>query len=851
MFSNFKLRSKIILGYVFLGLMLVAMILFASYQIRKLDVITNRIVDLRVPTVRNSMMLLNGVNHSLAALRGWIILGEEQFKAERKKAWDQEIFPSMTKMEALSKNWTNEENIKRLNSIKNHFLTLKKSQQEIEQIAHQVANKPAEKILFDQAAPESLILITTITKMIDEEISNQDTSLERKQLLGIMADVRGTIALSLAKIRAFLLSGKIEFKDQFQKLWKKNTEKFHALEVNKFLTKSQKVYFEQFKKSREVFEILPIKMFSIRMGSEWNLSYSWLKAKASPIAFKIKKTFNEMIKNQEILMQNDIKQKKIQMNSFIFMEIAMISIVFILLFIISMKLSNSIIRPLTQVINVAKGMGTGEFFHRVSVKTKDETGMLGTAINQTQVKLIEMVTQMQAISKTLVLSNTKMSDISSHLQEGTDSTKHQSESVAAATEQMSTNIHSIASATEEMNVNIATVSSSAEQMSVNMNSIAGAIQEMSLSLRDVAENSKQTSKVAEQASSLGVAASEKMNLLEKASQDIGKVTEAIKRIAEQTNLLALNATIEAASAGDAGKSFAVVASEIKTLASQSAREAEDIALKITGVQKNTQEAVKVIGKVTGIIGDINMSTTAITTAMDKQNTTANNISNNVTEYNHGAKNIAEVISEINKGTRDLSKNVGEAAQGANEVSQSIQSVSKNAQKSGENATSVTVVAETLLTASADLEILIDAFRIDERDKNEFIKWRPTFSVQVPLFDSAHKQIIMYINQLNQAKLNHLEVDKVARILDDFMKMTVNHCMDEERVLEKYHFSGLDVQKKEHSFLLKEVEDTFGLIKSGRRKLDDALMNFLKTWFLNHILKVDRKFISLLKDKDVS
>ena len=66
-------------------------------------------------------------------------------------------------------------------------------------------------------------------------------------------------------------------------------------------------------------------------------------------------------------------------------------------------------------------------------------------------------------------------------------------------------------------------------------------------------------------------ASEKIDNLGRAAQDIGKVTETITEISEQTNLLALNATIEAARAGEAGKGFAVVANEIKELAKQTAK----------------------------------------------------------------------------------------------------------------------------------------------------------------------------------------------------------------------------------------------------------------------------------------
>src|SRR3546814_15338718 len=83
------------------------------------------------------------------------------------------------------------------------------------------------------------------------------------------------------------------------------------------------------------------------------------------------------------------------------------------------------------------------------------------------------------------------------------------------------------------------------------------------------------------------------------AQQIGDVITLIQDIAEQTNLLALNATIEAARAGEAGKGFAVVASEVKSLASQTARAAEEIRSQIEEIQSASREAVETIKAIPG------------------------------------------------------------------------------------------------------------------------------------------------------------------------------------------------------------------------------------------------------------
>ena len=96
----------------------------------------------------------------------------------------------------------------------------------------------------------------------------------------------------------------------------------------------------------------------------------------------------------------------------------------------------------------------------------------------------------------------------------------------------------------------------------------------------------------------------RINELSQAAGRIGDVVKLITAIAEQTNLLALNATIEAARAGEAGRGFAVVASEVKQLASQTAKATDEIGTQIAGMQTATQNSVAAIKEIGGTIGRI-------------------------------------------------------------------------------------------------------------------------------------------------------------------------------------------------------------------------------------------------------
>jgi methyl-accepting chemotaxis protein len=102
-FNRLKIITKIQIGFAAVAVIMVGIVFTTILKTKDVKTISDRVVDLRVPTAQSSLMMLNGINHSLAALRGWMILGKDKFKAEREKSWNEEITPSLNKMNDFSK----------------------------------------------------------------------------------------------------------------------------------------------------------------------------------------------------------------------------------------------------------------------------------------------------------------------------------------------------------------------------------------------------------------------------------------------------------------------------------------------------------------------------------------------------------------------------------------------------------------------------------------------------------------------------------------------------------------------------------------------------------------------------
>jgi methyl-accepting chemotaxis protein len=193
----------------------------------------------------------------------------------------------------------------------------------------------------------------------------------------------------------------------------------------------------------------------------------------------------------------------------------------------------------------------------------------------------------------------------------------------------------------------------------NVAAVAAGTEELSASVREISQQVGQSSTVAQEAASRLVAARGTIDGLVEAARSVEEVVALIRAIAEQTNLLALNATIEAARAGEAGRGFAVVASEVKSLATQTAKATDDIGAHVAAIASSTQRTVDAVDAFQATLSRLTEIASTVAAAADQQSAATGSIAENTQQASTLVESVARDVADLNQAARETGTAAGE------------------------------------------------------------------------------------------------------------------------------------------------------------------------------------------------
>lgn len=330
---------------------------------------------------------------------------------------------------------------------------------------------------------------------------------------------------------------------------------------------------------------------------------------------------------------------------------------FVIALVAATLITKKLVNPVTHLISQIEYLSEGHFREEILSNRQDELGILARAANKLRAFLSETAVGLRNGTDRLDEASEGLSLVAAHMTNGANEQFSRTDQVAAAMQEMSATAAEVARYAAEASSAADAADESSQQGRKVMTETIDAMHQLQQQIQ---------------------VTSEVVHRLNDDSLRVGKVLEVIQSIADQTNLLALNAAIEAARAGEAGRGFAVVADEVRTLAQRTSESTAEIQMIISSVQTGAEKAAKAIdsGRINSdtsmqqvtLAGDnliqivtavesIRDMNRQIATAAEEQTSVSEEISRNITEITDiAAQTQADVerTSEASTGLQELS-----------------------------------------------------------------------------------------------------------------------------------------------------------------------------------------------------
>jgi methyl-accepting chemotaxis protein len=332
-------------------------------------------------------------------------------------------------------------------------------------------------------------------------------------------------------------------------------------------------------------------------------------------------------------------------------------------------ITRQIVAPLLQTLSIVERVASGDLSQDLSIDRRDEMGQLQTSIQRMTVNLRQLISGIRDGVTQIASAAEELSAVTEQTSAGVNSQKVETDQVATAMHEMTATVQEVARNAEEASEAAVAADQQAREGDRVVNEAIAQIERL--------------------ASEVGHS-TEAMNELKRESDKIGSVLDVIKSVAQQTNLLALNAAIEAARAGEAGRGFAVVADEVRSLAQRTQKSTEEIEQLIEGLQSGTQQ---------------------VATIMDNSRELTVSSVDLTRRAGDSLENITKTVSAIQAMNQQIAAAAEEQSATAEEINRSILNVRDVSEQTSAASEETAASSVELARLGNHLQVLVSKFKV--------------------------------------------------------------------------------------------------------------------------------------------
>lgn len=345
---------------------------------------------------------------------------------------------------------------------------------------------------------------------------------------------------------------------------------------------------------------------------------------------------------------------------------------------IAFLISRSITQPLSLALQQTKGLERGDLDTAIlGADRLDELGDLSKAL----LSFRDSLSQAREMREVQEQQNQEQLSRAKRVTELVSTFEAEAAEAVSAVDQFATELRSASSqmtqSLSQSEETVVQVASNSEEASVNVQTVASSAEELGASTAEINRVSEQVSSLVEEAGQKATSVGDNIGEMTHAVSSMEQSIDLINQVAEQTNLLALNATIEAARAGEAGKGFAVVASEVKALANQAQELNEEIAGRVQDVKDRTQAVSLAVDDVSDALDGIRAQASAAASVVTQQGGAVSEIAAAAQNAAKGATETATLVGGIRTKAGDATQEAQAVSRIGNELEARAKALRKN------------------------------------------------------------------------------------------------------------------------------------------------------------------------------
>jgi methyl-accepting chemotaxis protein len=660
--SNVAIKLKVVAGFGLMQVIIAIISISALVSLSHTQDNVATIADDIQPAVLAASELefrLEKANSSL----GFYLLSQEDTHKQQYLASLQRIDVILAQLRDMSLVKANADISAQVESIGKDVERFKGYEKQMLHLAVSTAdNIPATKYTAQNLGPISQQMLQLVSGMIQTE-SEEEATPRRKQLLLELEGLRYGWSNIMNGLRAYLAFRQDSSLNEI-KLYRESVEATLG-RIQAFgddLTLDQADALDQFIPLKDKFFQHLEKVVAIHGGEAWRTDSHLIRTEIGPLLESVGGKVQSLVTSlrEQIKNTSDVLVDQVSGTNTLVLTLLIIGLVFG--FVIAWAIKHAVVAPLHQALDAMAEIvgGDGDLTRRLDDSNRDEIGKLAHGFNMFASVVHHIIKEIMGYTDKLNRSADRLSVITDETSQGADRQQRQTDEVVTAVNEMA---------------------ATGLEVAKNTGAAAEAAQNADAAASDGRQVVNKTIEVIDNLAREVQQAGEVINRLEQDSEAIGGVLDVIRGIAEQTNLLALNAAIEAARAGEQGRGFAVVADEVRTLASRTQESTAEIQAMIERLQVGAREAVGVMeqGKVSAeesvgqaakagsaleaisqAVATINEMNIQIASAAEEQNAVAEEINRSVMGISEitdqtaaGAQQTASASNELNVLAEEL------------------------------------------------------------------------------------------------------------------------------------------------------------------------------------------------------